>query len=167
MTKTFKCHEFSNDTKWHSPEPGTCPFPSWSPPRAPSPSSGISSHSLWQRSCAWSTTQVKLNFIELIPGQMIPESASGEEKDLLTNVAPGMEQKMIIHTKSQEQCSIDYLKLMVLSTCGRQTWPHWVPRGFFYSRPSRLHGASNAVTWTSNTLVASWQVLFVTRSSSI
>ena len=66
--------------------------------------------------------------------------------------------EMIIHTKSQEQCSIDYLKLMVLSTCGRQTWPHWVPRGFFYSRPSRLHGASNVVTWTSNTLVASWQV---------
>ena len=66
------------------------------------------------------------------------------------------EAEMIKQTKSQEQCSIDYLKLMVLSTCGRQTWPHWVPRGFFYSRPSRLHGASNAATWTPNTLVASW-----------
>ena len=38
---------------WNWPVPRTCPFPSYSPPRVPSPSSRTSSHSPWLRSCAW------------------------------------------------------------------------------------------------------------------
>ena len=48
---------------WNWPVPRTCPFPSYSPPRVPSPSSRTSSHSPWLRSCAWPRIQSHVTWV--------------------------------------------------------------------------------------------------------
>ena len=99
---------------------------------------------------------------------MIPKTASGEEKDLFTNVAPDKKSSQLLKCYIHEVWSLDQklvwssvlskIRLVISRTCGIQTWPQWAPHDFFCSRPNQPHAASDVVTYVSNEAMPTYVV---------
>ena len=140
---------------WIWPVPRTCPSPSYSLPRVPSPSSKTSSHSPWLRSCAWPRMHCSKSHLG-------KESSHPKITFFLTilHLARWSRRRLLVkrnicsqmwHLFMKIDCTLDHIDLRsfqklfrkskTFKTCGRQTWPLLAPHDFFYSRPSQLHAS--------------------------
>ena len=155
--KTNEVVKWRQASWWNWPVPRTCPFPSYSPPRVPSPSSRTSSHSPWLRSCAWprirSSTCAKKTGVQKITWSIFHLARWSRRRLLVKrNICSQM-----WHLFMKIDCTLGHIDLRsfqklfrkskTFKTCGRQTWPLLAPHDFFYSRPSQLHASSDVATW--------------------